>query len=528
MKNKTWLIAFLSLIITIGIIIGAITIYVDPYMHYHKPLTKDFYYELDNQRSQNYGIIKQFKYDTIITGTSMSENFYSTEVDKLFNCNSIKIPFSGASFKEINNNLEKALSINPNIRYIIRGFDLNYIDLDKNYMRTDLGEYPVYLYDNNPFNDVNYLLNKSILIKISKMLLKSMLNYPTGITSFDEYSNWMSSSNFGNSVVLKTFESENRSFRDNEQTEILTNQLKKMIKENIEQNILSIAEKYPKTKFYYFITPYSAAYWGIQKDKGTLLKQIKIIEYAISLMLPYENIHLFGWNRFDLFDDLNNYKDPAHYGEWINSWILSQMKKESGKLTNENYMDYINDFKDHYMNFDFNTLFYQVDYEADYYSAAILNKEISGIEPLVLDISFLETVEIKNAQIIINQFEGSDGIECYESKFEITNNTNEATISDGNFCGIKFNIDVTDYRCLVFYGKKVSKQAQHIIHIYDDQGNLLKKSTVLSNDLDNQWHQYAISLAGIYGEVTIIMDGRNIDNSNTHDSNYIFSNIVLY
>lgn len=200
------------------------------------------------------------------------------------------------------------------------------------------------------------------------------------------------------------------------------------------------------------------------------------------------------------------------------------MKKESGRLTNGNYIDYINDFRDHYMNFDYNTLFNQIDYEADYYSAAILNKEISGIEPLILDSSFLETVEIKNAQIVKNQFEGSDGIECYGSKSEI-NNDNK--ISD-DFCGIKFKVDVTDYRCLVFYGKKVSNKGQHVVKIYDDKGNLLKKSSVSYKNLDDNWHQYAISLAGIYGEVTIVMDGAHIDNSVPNESNYIFSNIILY
>ncbi len=524
MKNKTWLIIYLTVIIILGIIICSITVYVDPYMHYHKPLTDTFYYEFDNQRSQNNGIIKHFEYDAIIIGTSMTENTYSSEVDRIFNCNSIKVPFAGATFKELYENINKGLSINSNVKYVIRGFDLNYINADKNYIRTDLGDYPNYLYDNNPFNDVNYLFNRSVLIKIMKMMIKSILGYPKGITSFDNYSNWMSNFSFGNKEVLKKFIDENRVFVDNEQNEILTDDMKKVIKENIEQNVLSLVEKYPNTSFYYFITPYSAAYWGIQQERGTMLQQIAIKEYAISLIVPYENIHLFGWNRYDLFDDLNNYKDSSHYGEWINSWIISQMKKESGRLTSENYMEYINNLRNHYMNFDFNTLFDQVDYEADYYSAAILNKEISGTEPLILDSSFLETVEIKNAQIVKNQFEGSDGIECYGSKSEI-NNDNK--ISD-DFCGIKFKVDVTDYRCLVFYGKKVSNKGQHVVKIYDDKGNLLKKSLVSYKNLDDNWHQYAISLAGIYGEVTIIMDGGNIENSNPNESNYIFSNIILY
>ena len=84
MKNKTWLLIFAALTMIMCIVICSITIYVDPYMHYHKPYSDKFYYELDNQRSQNNGITKYFDYDTIITGTSMTENFRTTEADKFW------------------------------------------------------------------------------------------------------------------------------------------------------------------------------------------------------------------------------------------------------------------------------------------------------------------------------------------------------------------------------------------------------------------------------------------------------------
>lgn len=34
---------------------------------------------------------------------------------------------------------------------------------DKDTMRYDLGEFPVYLYDSNPFNDVKYVFNRGVL-----------------------------------------------------------------------------------------------------------------------------------------------------------------------------------------------------------------------------------------------------------------------------------------------------------------------------------------------------------------------------
>ena len=143
-------------------IIAGMTYRVDPYFHYHAPLTEEYFYSLNNQRSQN--ITRHFEYNAIITGTSMTENFMASEVDALYGVNSIKVCYSGATYKEINDNLIVALEENPNIEMIIRGLDIDVVRYlaEKKLMRYDMGEYPMYLYDNNFLNDIEYLLNRDL------------------------------------------------------------------------------------------------------------------------------------------------------------------------------------------------------------------------------------------------------------------------------------------------------------------------------------------------------------------------------
>lgn len=43
MKNKTWLLIFAAVAVVTGIAICSLTAYVDPYMHFHKPLTDRFF-----------------------------------------------------------------------------------------------------------------------------------------------------------------------------------------------------------------------------------------------------------------------------------------------------------------------------------------------------------------------------------------------------------------------------------------------------------------------------------------------------
>ena len=60
-----------------------------------------------------------------------------------------------------------------------------------------------YLYDKNIFNDVNYIFNKEILFEICMPMIENAIaGQPGGITSFDEYSNWMDGTEFGADVVL--------------------------------------------------------------------------------------------------------------------------------------------------------------------------------------------------------------------------------------------------------------------------------------------------------------------------------------
>ena len=167
---------FISILAASAVLLGtaAFTVYrVDPYFHFHKPLTDRYYYELDNQRSQNDGILRSFDYDALITGTSMTENFKTSEAERLFGGKFVKVPYSGATYREINECVEKALKENPGLKTVIRGLDMvRFLDA-KDLMRTDLGSYPFYLYDDDPFNDVEYLFNRDILFGTVREMIQN-------------------------------------------------------------------------------------------------------------------------------------------------------------------------------------------------------------------------------------------------------------------------------------------------------------------------------------------------------------------
>lgn len=342
MKPVKWITIWA--VITFGLlgIIACMVYRIDPFFHYHSPLTERYYYVLDNQRSQNDGIVRHFDYDALITGTSLVDNFRTSEAEALFGGSFIKVPSDGGSYKEINDLVARAAEVNPDLHIVIRGLDMAGFWTPKDGMREDLGSYPTYLYDSDPFNDVKYLFNKDIFPGRICRMFTAVIAKGTkpGITSFDEYSSWEAENGYGMQAVCPNGISTERTGED----QPLTEEERKQIEDSIRQNVLAVAEDNPDIEFYYFYPPYSMVWWNELSRTGRLDKQLEAEKCVTELLLPCKNIHLYSFNtRRDIICDLENYKDTLHYGPWINSEILECMKNGENLITEENYGEYIRD-----------------------------------------------------------------------------------------------------------------------------------------------------------------------------------------
>ncbi|MCR5398390.1 MAG: hypothetical protein K6E68_02530 [Lachnospiraceae bacterium] len=346
---------FLSLVCGGLVFIGLTVAIVDPLFHYHAPL-KSMSYSLYDERYQNNGIVKHFTYDAMITGTSMTENFKASEADALFGTDTVKTCFMGGSYKEISDNIRVALDANPNLKLIIRATDqFDIISPADKHVSTDpetTFTYPIYLMDSNPFNDVEYILNKSLLSDAVTDIKMTLSHTPS--TDFDEYSNWMSMYTFGKEQVLASY------IRPELSSEIipLTDEDRELMRANLEANVISLATDYPDVTFYTWIPPYSVAFYDVENRKGSLGKCMDAMEYECELLTGIDNIRLFGYaDREDIVCDLSLYKDMAHYSEDVNSMLLEAMAKNEGLITEDNYRDYMARVRELYMNYDYDSIY---------------------------------------------------------------------------------------------------------------------------------------------------------------------------
>lgn len=350
--GKKYVISCLVSIIVVLLLIAVINYIFDPFLHYHKPF--DWVsYELNNQRYQNNGILKYFDYDALITGNSMTENFKTSEFDDLFGVNSVKVSLSGASYKELWDNINVALESNKDVKKIICSLGIaNMLDKwDK--MRYELDSYPWYLYDNVFYNDVKYLFNKTTFVRYTINTIDNTIDGKDK-TTFDEYSNWNDKFEFSKNAVLRDYKRQSKKSTK----QVLTQEEKKNEKENIERNIIKTVKDNPNVDFYLFIPPYSMLYYDNLNQNGKLGKTIDSIEYAVSLLIEYENVHVYSFmNEYNIVTNINNYKDTTHYSGAINSKMLVWMKEGHDLITKDNFNIFMKKTREMYNKFDYDSLF---------------------------------------------------------------------------------------------------------------------------------------------------------------------------
>lgn len=351
-KYKKW---FFTAVFTIFASIiggGIVNIVVDPFFHFHKPITK---YRLYEERYINDGIARHFDYNAMIIGNSLTQNFKVSEFNELFGCNSIKTPYSGAGYREIWTSLDRNLSYQENTKLVLVAMDLE--DLAKGPEWVRYSYTPEYMYDDELINDVNYIFNKAVLYR-GTMYNLAMTILQIDNTSFDEYSAWKRESGpIQACASLKHLDADNVSYE-----RMLSDVDLEKIRENVQINILPVLEKYENTRFIIIIPPSSIAKWAEYYTRGEINWRIDGLEYAIQYLIDNENVELYGFDdELSVTTDLELYSDDIHYDADVNSWILEEIYQGNHLVNRENSSEYIAKIRAFYNNFDYEKLNQYID-----------------------------------------------------------------------------------------------------------------------------------------------------------------------
>ncbi len=311
-----------------------LTVYLlDPFYHYHKPWF-GLKAVLNEKEYQVPGSLRNFDYDNVLVGSSVVENNDNHWYDEAFGGTTIKAVRSYGGIADLVWYLNLAFDSRQQKGQQIQKvfFNVDPSSLTQEASTTfEASGCPMYLYDRNPFNDVKYLLNKTVLLeKIPYMLAQSFsADYNEGLSY-----NWAEGKDFSENGVLTHY------YRKRTEEEMLAPDAGK---EELEANLKllsEVIEAHPDTEFFFFLPPYSMIWWDDAARNGW--KEVYLYDemQAAERLLSYGNVRFFDFqNEEEIVTDLNRYMDTVHFDPEVNYAICKAMAAGQNEVTRENLED---------------------------------------------------------------------------------------------------------------------------------------------------------------------------------------------
>lgn len=325
-KMKKWLLVF-GIMVTTGLLSVAGLVYVvDPFFQYHKPL-KNFPYIVDHQVNMNPGLAKNMDYDSILLGSSMTVSFNTNWFQEYMGLKTQKLSYNGAYPKDQSNIMEIVFDTKKDqVKQVFLGIDeLNY----SSSVEQTKFEIPKYLYDKNYFNDIQYLLNKDVILDY---ILRAAAD-PKDKSDWEMiYKPWWQDEHYQKALVLMYYEPG----PEKAQPPLIAPYLER-IEENLETNILPYIEAHPETTFTCFYPPYSILYWNNVVRAKELDLVIEKYRTMTEKLLEYENVEIFFFqNQEEIICNLFNYADYTHYHGRICEYMVKSFADGSHRVTMDN------------------------------------------------------------------------------------------------------------------------------------------------------------------------------------------------
>lgn len=320
--------AVFALLLAAGIC--AATVVIDPLQFYRKSVLFPPVFSTE-QRYQNPGLAKNYDYDTIIIGTSMTENFLPSVVNKALNGKTMKLSMRGSTADEHYKIAKLALETG-HVRQVLWGLD--YFSLKKNDPEA-AADFPEYLYDDHWWNDYRYWFNYSVYEMWLKGIARGLL--PGGRQDLEHLNNWNDESAFGAAKVVNSY----RNAKREEAYFSLNEEPLDEVQDRFNRYIYGLVEAFPDTEFYFFYPPYSVLRQEVWKATNEVRyrNQLEMGVWMFERLDKLPNAKVYNFQtESDWTYNLDLYKDLSHYKQDVNTAIAEAIGRDDPKyrMTPEN------------------------------------------------------------------------------------------------------------------------------------------------------------------------------------------------
>lgn len=343
-KSKgRWVRGMLGLFLALCVLCAGTVRLVDPFFHYRDP---DYNAEVwFDQRAQSAGLLRSQQYETVFLGSSLAANYQAYWFDLFYGTKTVKVSFPNGGFGEFDQALEYAYT-RQEVKRVIFGMDPNLLTRDP---AEDPDQLPRYLYDNNPWNDGQYLLNKDAFLRSGYTVLKKLRGETQPI--YDAFV-WDGNILFSRELALAGYS------RPEVRGETLPADA---FLESTRAHLATVTgwlEAHPETEFVIYFPPYSILFWDRAQRLGETDAVFAALAEAIETLLPYENADVQCFmDDLPAITDLDNYADHIHAAGRVTCQLAKDLPTGVFRLREETWRGRLDALRDFVVNYDYDSIF---------------------------------------------------------------------------------------------------------------------------------------------------------------------------
>ena len=299
-----------------------------------------------NQRYEMPGLIRHQDYSAVVMGTSLVANYRASWFTQGLGKKTLKITFPDGWVSEFDTSLELAFRTHPELDTVYFCFDPNILVRPDSERTVEL---PRYLYNLNPLDDLEYLLNADTYA----LALRAWLDRRESKTvTLDEAYIWDRAYIFSKSQTLANYHRPAVSG-----TALPADAFLAAADENLAV-VCRWAREHPEVKFVLWFPPYSVLYWDLRTRDGTDTALIAAVEHAAFTLLEYDNVELYCFlDAFDVITNLDNYTDHVHCSAAVTAWAAQNLLEGGWELTRENCRERLDALRQFAAGYDYDAIF---------------------------------------------------------------------------------------------------------------------------------------------------------------------------
>lgn len=326
LSSARWLRRFLALVLAVLALLAVLVYVIDPYYHYR---AYDHKYKLDKIFSLP-GVVQNYDYDTIIIGSSMTQNFDMDSFRRELGQNPVKATLGGIDTPEVAALWKLAQESGHAENY--------YLCVDLSLLCGDDGEqrFPAYLMDSSPLNDYRYFWGYETWMRFIPLDLALLAADRLGVSlpqrfqdarSIDKMGEWAYRCTFGKEQVLETYAASGNGGASNvDMTAMGADPMAQC------QAFLQSLD-WSQGNVVLFFPPYSALYWYEIMQSGELENYFAVKRYFLAQLSAYGNVTVFDFQGADFTADLDNYMDMTHFSPQISDLLVRCFASGEYRLT---------------------------------------------------------------------------------------------------------------------------------------------------------------------------------------------------